>query len=664
MKHFVSIFLSLTLLAVFPSFSLAQDKEVTLEEVVVTATRDVEEIRKVSANVTVVTQEKITASNAKTITDVLEDEVGVVVRNLSGTGKSAQVDIRGFGETGPLNTLVLVDGRRVNEIDLSGVDWTQIPLNQVERIEIVRGSGSVLYGDNAAGGVVNIITKRPEKPLSAGGEVVIGSYQYSKESGSVSGKWGPLSGILSADYSSTDGYRENQFLRAKNVGGKIIYDLNQTVSFNLSGGFHEDDTGLPGALSKTIYESDRTSAKNPFDKAETKDGFGVFGIKGNLGKLGRIETNLSYRHREGNDFLFSYSFNSKRNVNTWGLTPKYILEKPLWTFPNKLTVGLDFYSSGLDIFSDSAFSIPNQNHLEVKKRSTGTYILDEFSILDKLILSLGYRQEWVIFNISQDVPKSKDISRNSEPAWNAGLNFLFGKNSSAFLSYKRSFRFPVSDELIQYILDPMTYTVIEVRANPALKPQSGNHYEAGIRHAFTDQIEASLTLFWVDLRNEIFYNPVTFANENYPKTRREGVEVGVRTKPLPWLVVWGNCRYMKASLRGETFSGNDIPGVPRHKGSIGTEVDFGRGFQLSSKATIVASRHFISDWANQVERLSGYYTWDAKLSYSWKGLKAFVGVNNLTNQKFSEFGVVDATGAQFFYPSPVRNFIGGISYSF
>jgi len=68
----------------------------------------------------------------------------------------------------------------------------------------------------------------------------------------------------------------------------------------------------------------------------------------------------------------------------------------------------------------------------------------------------------------------------------------------------------------------VTFAVIEVRANPDLKPQSGYHYEVGARHAFTDQIEASLTLFWIDLRNEIFYNPITFANENYPKTRRQG----------------------------------------------------------------------------------------------------------------------------------------------
>ena len=100
--------------------------------------------------------------------------MGVVVRDFYGTGKTASVDIRGFGETAPLNVLVLVDGRRVNEIDLSGTDWTQIPIDQIERIEIVRGAGSVLYGDNAVGGVINIITKKPDKPFSARVEGVVG----------------------------------------------------------------------------------------------------------------------------------------------------------------------------------------------------------------------------------------------------------------------------------------------------------------------------------------------------------------------------------------------------------------------------------------------------------------------------------------------------------
>jgi iron complex outermembrane receptor protein len=662
MKHFISIFSSLSLFVLLPFLSFAQEKEVTLDKVVVTATRDTEEIRKVPANVTVITREKIEESNAQTVTDVMKDEVGIVVRDYFGTGKTANVDIRGIGETGFLNTLVLVDGRRVNEIDLSGVDWTQIPLDQIERIEIVRGSGSVLYGDNAAGGVINIITKRPEKPFSASGEIVAGSYHYNKEGSSVSGKWGPLSAILSASHNATNGYRHNGFLRAEDVGGKLVYDLNDQVSFNLSGNFHQDSTGLPFGLKKELYDLNRRATTNPDDRAKTDDGYAVLGMKAKLWDLGRIETDISYRHRELADFFFISPFQDKRNSNTLGITPKYILDKPLLNFPNKLTVGLDFYRSKLSVFSNSSFSGPNRS--EVTKKSTGAYIMDEFSILNNLILSLGYRQEWVTFDIAQDVPNSKDVFRNSEPAWNAGLSYLFGKNSSAFLSFKRSFRYPVSDELIQYIINPGTFEVIGIRVNPDMKSQIGYHYEAGIRHAFTDQIEANMTLYWIDFHDEIFFNPFTYANENYPRTRRAGIETGARVKLLAWLSVWGNYSYIRPTVRKGSFSGNDIPGVPWHKGSLGTEVDFGKGLHLSTLANIVGSRRFLSDWANQAGRQSGYYTVDMKLSYFWRGLNVFIGVNNLLNRKYAEFAVVDSAGTPFYYSSPDRNFIGGISYTF
>jgi iron complex outermembrane receptor protein len=316
----------------------------------------------------------------------------------------------------------------------------------------------------------------------------------------------------------------------------------------------------------------------------------------------------------------------------------------------------------LDVFSESAYLGPNQS--EVTKTSTGIYLLDEFSILRNLILFLGYRHEWVIFHLSQDVPSSKDRARDWEPAFNIGLDYLFTKKSSAFLSFKRSFRFPTTDELIQYIIDPLTWQVTEVRANPDLKPQRGYHYEAGVRHAFTDQIEANLTFFWSDLRNEFFYNPSTSNNENYPKTRRKGIEVGATVKPFSWVTVWSNYSYTRPILRGNSFSGNDIPAVPRHKGALGGDFDLGKGFLLNTRLNIVGSRHFISDWANRVERVDGYYSLDAKLSYSWKGLRAYAGVNNLTNRKYTEYGVLDFFGRPNFYPSPERNFFGGISYSF
>lgn len=94
------------------------------------------------------------------------------------------------------------------------------------------------------------------------------------------------------------------------------------------------------------------------------------------------------------------------------------------------------------------------------------------------------------------------------------------------------------------------------------------------------------------------------------------------------------------------------------------DIDFPKGFLLNIRNNIVGARYFISDWGNQIGRQHTYYTLDAKLTYSWKGLKVFAGVNNLTNQKYAEFGVIDASGSQFFYSSPERNFVGGVSYTF
>jgi iron complex outermembrane receptor protein len=611
----------------------------------------------------VITREEIEQSNSQTVVDLMRSEVGVVVRDFYGTGKTASVDIRGFGETAPLNTLVLVDGRRVNEVDLSGVDWTQIPLDRVERIEIVRGSGSVLYGDNAVGGVINIITKRPEKPFSFQGGVVLGSYHYNKESGSVSGKWGPLSAILNGGYNATEGYRENGFFRAKDVGGRLIYEMNQYLSFNLSGSFHWDDTGLPGGLTKgDIHTLGRRATLDPNNEASTEDGYGALGVNAKLWDWGRMEMEVSYRHREVDNFLdfpsSFYTYEDERRLETWGVTPRYILDKPLWNFGNKFTLGLDFYDSDSLVEPQTVFfGFPSSNRSTVKKRAMGLYLLDEFSIFPNLILSLGYRHEWVNYKVSQQVPKAKDETTDGEPAYSLSIDYLFGKKSSVFLSAKRSFRFPVSDELI------LVYPAFKV--NPMISPQTGYHYEAGVRLSFIDWIELNVTWFLIDLDDEIFFNPATFTNENYPSTRRVGGEIGLRVSPWEWLSLWGNYGYVEPRLRGGTFSGNVIPGVPRNKGSVGADIHLWKGFELSGRANFFDSRHLISDFANQVEKLDWYYTVDAKLSFVWKGLKAFVGINNLTNQKYSEWAVTNAAGTtQLFYPSPTRNYFGGISYTY
>ena len=131
-----------------------------LGEIVVTPSGYEENAFEYPADVTVINSKDIELSNAQSVPDLLRREAGIYVVDQTHVGKTVTVDMRGFGDTASRNVLVMMDGRRLNEIDVSGTDWAQIPLESIDRIEIMRGAGSVLYGDNASAGVINIITKK------------------------------------------------------------------------------------------------------------------------------------------------------------------------------------------------------------------------------------------------------------------------------------------------------------------------------------------------------------------------------------------------------------------------------------------------------------------------------------------------------------------------
>jgi len=629
--------------AAIPSDQDPKGDETTLQEVVVTATRTTEEISRIPANITVITKRDIEASNARNIPDLLRGQEGVVVRDYLGNGKTVNVDLRGFGETGPSNTLVLVDGRRVNSVDLSGVDWTQIPIDQIERIEIVRGTGSVLYGDNAVGGVINIITKTPEKRPHTDARVTLGSYDWNKGSLSLSGGKGKVLASLFANYDSTDGYRENGALRGKDIGGKFVFDPIDALRLTLNGSYHADRYGLPGGLTKAQLEQDRRGTSSPQDNAHTIDKYAELGIDMDLGALGRVMANVSYRRRDSQTNWISWGWKMATEMKTKGLTPRYILEKELAGHKNRFIAGIDLYWTDMDIRTSSE---------GIDKDSQGYYFNDEFSIIDNLVLSLGARHERAKYEFGTNSTDAGAIERKA--AYSAGLTYLYGNGSSVFVRANKSFRFPLTDEVFSSFSG----------LNENLRPQSGQHYEIGVRHNLGDKVRTAATLFRAKIDNEIFYNPLTFSNENHPKTLHQGMELSVKARPCKFFTCYGNYTYEKATFEEEPFDGNKIPAVPKHKVSLGFTVhDIISGLRLSAQYNYMGSSYAISDQANEKEKLDSYYTIDSKVSYEWKNIEAFVGVNNLTNKKYSQYAVAGRSGLVY-YPSPERNWSGGLKIRF
>ena len=627
------------------------EPEYQLQEMVVTGSRSEQAREQIPANITVVDREDIENSMAGSVPELLESQEGLFVRNLLGNGKTAQVDVRGFGETGQYNTLVLVDGRRLNSIDLSGVDWSQLPLNSIERIEISRGTGSVLYGDNAAGGVINLITRKPEKGFQARSRFTVGSYSRHREALFASYGRNKTAISLHGSFEETDGYRENNEYRAKDIGGSMRYNPIEALELTLQGNYHDDEYGLPGSLTASQLEQDREQTARPQDDAQSRDRYVQAGIDYDLGRFGALAGDISLRDRDQIGSWVSFSWESKYDVQTWGFTPRYEWEGRIAGRHNKLVAGVDLYSSELDQWSSISGS---QSESSAERDSQGFYFRNELDLLPELILSFGARLEEVDYDIAKQ--GSRIGNQYDETAYTLGMNYIYQGMSSVFARVNKSFRFPLSDELVEF-----------GSLNEDLEPQTGLHFETGVRHYFSPDISARLTLFRAEIEDEIFFNPGAGsfgANENHPETLHQGMELGTDMRFLDHYSIKANYTYTRATFSGDPFKDNDVPAVPRHKANLSLAYnDLLPGLDLHLGYHYAGSSYAISDQANAAEKKEDYFSLDARLSYEYKKMKAFVGLQNITGEEYSEY-VVANNGNLTFYPAPETRWSAGIEYSF
>ena len=652
----------LTLILIFLTTPLMADENETtikVEEVVVTATRYEENPASVPASTTVITEEGINNSTARNIPDLLRTEAGVHVTDTGGNKRNMTVDLRGFGETAALNTLVLVDGRRVNQADLSGTDWTQIPLDRVKKIEIIRGGrGSVLYGDNASGGVINIITKEGET-LKAGAGAAAGSFETYKGNAYFSGGSGNLYYSVNGSYLTSDGYRDNSSTESKDAGVNLNYYIGDYVRLNFSSGYHKDNTGLPGSLKESDFDAgaSRTDSVNPDDFADVEDYYFKGGPEVYFMDNGLVKLDISYRKRDSLTFssFAAGEFTGDTAVRTLAFSPQLVLKNELGDASNTFTIGIDYQKAEEDIVNDSLFfGSRTMGEFELEKENYGYYVHDEISLTDNLLFSGGYRYDRAEFTFS---PSTPDNITMDEDLYTAGINYTFYRKSYAYASVSKSFRYPVLDELFSFF----TNTI-----DTGLIPQKSNEYELGARFYINDNCYIHINVFRIDTNDEIFYNPSTYANENLDgKSRRDGVEISFSAQPLAWVTLNGSYTYQDATIKEGRFKGSDIPGVPDRKASLATVFSLSRGFSVMLNGIYVSARPFISDFENTYTAQEDYTVINSKFKYQWEALTAFLDINNITDEEYSEYGVIGGFPAEkAYYPSPGRNFLAGLTFDF
>ena len=641
-----------------------------LDPIVVTPTRYEDPLLNISANVDQLDETRLTDGGKKYVPDTLRSESWITVSDLLGNGKSVRVDLRGFGDSAPSNVLVLIDGRRTNQIDLSGADWVQIDTGTIKRVEVVRGPASVLYGDNATGGVVNIITKdgAGKKP-SLAFDYDAGSYRYSSWKGYMQGGSDFLDyfGMISTAYNG--GYRINNYIETIDYNANVTMKPTQSFNVTASTGYHMDWYGLPGAVKPVDINSiGRRGSIAPSNSAKTDDYYYMLSpeARADLG-FGEVlaSGDAIFRSRRTNAIYYSTwgDLSNVHHIKTWGFTPKAAFSAEFLGLKNRMMAGFDYYGSRDEINSGLLSSMDT---IVIDKDTGGAYVSDTLELPVPLIVEAGGRAEWAYYNFDQQaVVKGKSQKSPFEYACEAGVTYKYNDRSSLYFKYARSYRFPVTDEWYSSMYIDYFSGLIAGGLNTSLVPQTENDFEIGIKEHSSKYINIEANYHIMPVRHVIYYDSVTNQNTNYSKTMHSGLEIDTDVMIFDCIRAFLNYTLQQAYFVGGPYAGCTIPMVPRNQISTGFKYTFKDCFDVIYEINYVGPRRFANDLQNRQPQLKEYMTNNIKFAYRKHGFEVHAAINNIFDVEYSEYGALDWTLTRpGYYPSPGINASVGVKYSF
>ena len=589
---------------------------IRLEETTISGDGFENTIRDTPKNITIVTAQDIKESGAKNVVEAVKSVPGVkATQGISNTGS---ISIRGE------KPAIIVDGIKMNPIDMSNFNFYTIPVETVEKIEIIPSGASVVYGDNTVGGAINIITKNGSTKDSLTLQTEAGSYNQLNSNVGFSTTAGKFKVFGNVARKNSDGYRDNSFLKSDDVMVGTKYQINDANALTLKYDYHKDHMGFPGALSEDQMDDDRTQASSPDDWGKNESN--RFNLAYNY-KTDNLEiiNNLTYYGKEYKSFMWGN--NSK--TNTTNLSNDFKIKYN--TDRNKIVLGFDI----LDGKTDDKISSEWAN-----KQSVGGFISDTFSITDKLDFTGGVRQQQTKFKYSVvDEEKIDNIT-----VYDLALNYKYSETGSTFITYGTDFRSPTTDEIYEAPYKKWDGTMVPAHFNTDLKPQTGENFEIGVKDYIADTF-ISASVFHKIIKDEIYYDGTH--NNNYDEDNKKiGFELLAERKIMKKLTLTTSYSYLQSEIDGGENKGNKTPGVSENKFSVGAKYDFTEKLKSNLLLNYVGSSYAYSDTENKGEKVEAYTTLDLGISYRINdSFDIYGGIKNLTDEEYNEYVVNYGFGA-------------------
>ena len=679
---------------ILAAFSLYAEGEYEgkLQETVVTATGFSDNIENQIKNITVITAEDIQEKGYNTVEDILKQAPGV---SITQTGFGSAVDIRGQGKFGlgtsgnvskaVSSVKILIDGDiAMDTIDTSHayVPLNTISVNDIERIEIINGGGTVLYGSGTRGGVVNIITKNRTKEGASGKVYYQNSSYGTNKLGFDTGINFNNKFIIDLGYENTNGkgYRKGEKESYDYLKGSLKYNITDNHSLKFKAARYNAEETFAGALTEAQLLKDRKQS----------------------GDLSRIEVerkeySLGYDGKLTDNFKLSLS---GYRQNTTKLSPgipetkfkdtkKGINFKGNYELENGNIVFGYNYVDHEGSRKQSVFGTPMIS-VDLSKKTNSFYLLGRHKIVDKLEGTAGYRYERAEYETNRKVPASVmrvrgriinvpgretvGTRKDSNSAYELGLNYKYSDTGNVYVKYERGFRSPAATEFVDYAPGAPTYTLNNI------KTEKFDTYELGFKDMLWNSF-VSATVFHTRTNNEIYLNmdhgvaagPATarWTFHNLKATERTGIELFAE-QYFGKLRVNESFSYVNAKIKkvGEDVSastahkfkdGQKIPGVPSVKATLGLDYEIVDGLKATANLN-----YYSNAVDNYNKKIPSYSTTDLGLKYKHQsGFGLTAGVKNVFNKKYNISQTTNTfTGLTTYSPADERTYFIGASYEF
>jgi len=629
MKHLV-FSLVLTLITFLPISAPTQEKHIVLEEVVVTATRTEENPEELASSITVITEEDIENMKATTVLELLRDVPGLDVLKSGGPGRTTSVYLRGAKSE---HTLVMIDGFEVNDPTSAGrsFDFAHLTVDNIERIEIVRGPQSTLYGSDAVGGVINIITKKGVGKPAFHVQAEAGSMNTYRESGQISGGTDLVNYSLGVGRIDTRGVTDHDNYQNSTVSTKLgttYRDMNLDFVFRTANNRTRQDgwdwtTNTVADDSNSVVDTEFYLWGLQFEHRLAD--FWEYQLKGSIFTIERDYDDQA--DFPGDWDVARNGYDGEIRKVDWQNTFR------LWRI-NTLVAGIEYEEEDIKV-TDLLTPVASLRKATINNK--GYYLQNRLTLFDSLFATFGFRYD--------------DHQRfGGNPNFKAALAYLVKKTGTKIKgTYGTGFKAPSLYQLNA----PAMLTWGFLGGNPDLAPEDSESWEVGFEQTLWDKrFIVGLTYFHNHYKNLIEYvvDPVTWQGtyQNIGVARSEGIELETSLSPTEDLTIaanytWNDSRDESTRLR--------LLGRSINKFNFNIDYRFLEGFHTNMDINYVGSRRDFG-----YVRLETYCKVDLILSYDvHKNFQIFCRAENLFDNDYEE-----VRG----YPGPDASFYGGLKLGF